>query len=326
MQDIAHRHDRLIGQQIRLKDAPALFAGNGYQEKKFWEFFLTRYRNKHTQLAYQIATYRFAHWMEVRGVSDIADVEPMMVAAYVTHMESTHSAPSIKQHLTAIRQLFDFLVINQVITMNPAGSVKAPRHVVKKGKTPVLTADEMRKLFKSIDVSTSIGLRDRAMIAVMAYSFARVSAMCKLKHKHYYTQSKRGYFLLDEKGGVQNKIPAHHTAQLYVDEYLTTFVDVPEPNAPLFQSFTKNMKSYTGKPMNSNGTLRMVKRRCRNAGLPTDICNHSFRGTGITNYMANGGTLETAAKIAGHASTTTTQLYDRRDEETSLDEIERILY
>ena len=68
----------------------------------------------------------------------------------------------------------------------------------------------------------------------------------------------------------------------------------------------------------------MVKRRVAGAGLPPEISNHTFRATGITDYLANGGTIETAARIAGHASTRTTQLYNRAQEQLSLDEIERI--
>ncbi len=313
-------------QRIKTGSTPVLFDGTGYKRKKFWEFFATQIANPNTRFVYLRACYDFADWIAPAGI-ELEDVEPHMIGAYVHHLGERLSAPSIKLYMAGLRQLFDFLVMQQIITMNPAKSVKTPKHVVKEGSTPILTTEEMRMLFDSIKLDSICAFRDRAIIATMAYSFARVSAVTKLDVSDYYTQSKRSYFILQEKGGVQNKVPAHHTAQLYVDEYLMQFplADVGR-KLPLFRTMQLDRKTLSDKRLLTNTILRMVKRRCRQAGLPAEICNHSFRGTGITTYMSNGGTLETAAKIAGHASTTTTQLYDRRNAEIALDEIERIRY
>jgi site-specific recombinase XerD len=96
------------------------------------------------------------------------------VATYVEQLGTTASKPTVKQHLAAIRQLFDYMTTGGVLEVNPAASVRGPKYVVRRGKTPVLSSEEARKLLDSIETSTLIGLRDRALIATMVYSFARV--------------------------------------------------------------------------------------------------------------------------------------------------------
>jgi integrase/recombinase XerD len=154
-------------------------------------------------------------WCEGRGLFDLAKVKPLHVAAYIEDLQRTHSKPTVKQHLAALRMLFDWLVVGHVMDVNPAHSVRGPKHVVKKGKTPVLAADEARILLDSIDTSTVMGLRDRALIAVMAYTFARVSAATAMKVEDYFVQGRRSWVRLYEKGGKQHEVPAHHN----LDEY-----------------------------------------------------------------------------------------------------------
>ena len=116
--------------------------------------------------------------------------------------------------------LFDWLVIGQVIPTNPASSVRGPKHVMKKGKTPILSAEETRQLLDSIDTSSVVGLRDRAIIAAMVYSFARVGAMLAMKVEDYYAQGRRAWLRLQEKGGKQHEMPAHHNLESYIDAYV----------------------------------------------------------------------------------------------------------
>ena len=249
----------------------------------------------------------------------------MVVAAYVEQLSGALAAPSVKQHLAALRMLFDWLVISQVLPFNPANSVRGPKHVVKTGKTPVLSAAETRALLDGIDISTLAGLRDRALLGVLVYSFARVSAAVSLRIADYYTQGSRAFFRLHEKGGRYNVVPAHHTAQAYVDAYLEAAGIGEDHRGPLFRPCPPGRNdALLDRPMTRVTALKMIKRRARSAGLPREICAHTFRGTGITEYLRNGVDLEVAARIAGHESTRTTQLYNRLPEEISLDEIERI--
>ncbi|MBL9084997.1 MAG: tyrosine-type recombinase/integrase [Planctomycetales bacterium] len=303
---------------------PMLFARAGDRAvRRVLEFFTAHIRNPHTRAAYARAVRDFSDWCEARGIV-LDRVEPIVIAAYIEQLTESRSKPTVKQHLAAIRMLFDWLVIGQVVPSNPASSVRGPKHVVRKGKTPVLTADEARQLLDAIDVTKLIGLRDRALIGVMVYSFARVGAVVKMRVADYYPQGKRWWFRFDEKGGKQHEVPAHHNAEQYLDEYLAAAGIREDKGGPLFRTFDRH-RQLTGRRMHRNEVLAMVKRRAAAVGLPADICCHSWRATGLTAYLTNGGLLEHAQQIAGHESPRTTKLYDRTSDELSLDEIERIL-
>jgi site-specific recombinase XerD len=180
----------------------------------------TQINNDHTRKSYLNATRRFAEWCELHRLQRLADVQPFHVAAFVKDLQGHFSPPTVKQHLAAIRMLFDWLVTGHVIDVNPAHAVRGPKYVVKKGKTPVLNADEARALLDSIDISTLTGLRDRALIGVMVYTFARVNAVISMKVKDYFTQGRRGWVRLHEKGGKEHEVPCHHTLEKYLDEYV----------------------------------------------------------------------------------------------------------
>ena len=220
--------------------------------------------------------------------------------------------------------LFDFLVTGQIVPMNPASSVRGPRHVVRRGKTPVLKADQARTLIDSIKTNTIVGLRDRAIISLMCYTFARVSAMVHIKTDDYYQNGKGWWIRLHEKGGKRHEGPAHHNAEAYLDAYLDAAGIRDEKKSPLFRSVDKHRK-LTTIPLTRTDVLRMVKRRALEAGLPSCTCCHTLRATGITAYLENGGTIENAQAIAAHESPRTTKLYDRTSDDITLDEVERII-
>lgn len=289
--------------------------------RRFVEFFTVTIRNKNTRAAYVQAVKQFFDWCELRGMQSMDRIEPVVVAAYIEQHKA--SAPTIKQHLAAIRMLFDWLVTGHIVQHNPATSVRGPKHVVKRGKTPVLTADEARKLLDSIDTSTLIGRRDRALIGVMVYSFARVSAAVSMTVEDFYAEGKRWWFRLHEKGGKRHEVPAHHNADEYLDAYLRAARIGDERRSPLFRTFDPKGR-LTERSMTRNDALRMIKRRAKKAGLSLKTCCHTFRGTGITAYLENGGTIENAQAIAAHESPRTTKLYDRTSDEVTLDEIEKI--
>ena len=222
--------------------------------ERFLEFFAASIANGRTRAAYGRAVGQFLSWCAARGLG-LRAIAPLHVAAYIrTH---SGSAPTVKQHLAAIRVLCDWLVVHQVLPVNPAAAVRGPKHVVTKGATPVLTPAETRLLLDGIDPGSLVGLRDRA-------------------------------------------------------------------KAPLFQSVDRSRR-LSGRSLTRRVVLAMIKRRAVAAGLPASTCCHTFRATGITAYLSNGGTLEHAQQIAGHASPRTTKLYDRTADTVTLDEIERIV-
>ena len=288
---------------------------------KFLEFFAARIANRCTRAAYGRAVGQFLAWCEARGLA-LEAVSPLHVAAYIR----THpgSAPTVKQHLAAIRMLGDWLVVSQVLPVNPAAAVRGPKHVVTKGATPVLSPAEARRLLEAIDTGTLAGLRDRALVSVMLYSFARVSAVIGMRRQDYFRQESRGWLRLHEKGGKRHDVPAHHRAAEALDDYLAA-AKLDEAKAALFQSVDPAGRRLTGRALSRRLVLAMIKRRSAAAGLPPSTCCHTFRATGITAYLSNGGTLEHAQQIAGHASPKTTKLYDRTADTITVDEIERIV-
>lgn len=303
-------------------ELPALVVAAGARARwRFVEFFTANIRNANTRAAYARAIGQFFAWVEDHGLG-LHDINPVVVAAYIE--QHPGSKPTVKQHLAAIRQLFDWLVTGQVVESNPAASVRGPKHVAKRGKTPVLTAEQARELIDSIDTSTIAGLRDRALIGVMVYSFARVGAVVGMRVEDYYENGKRSWFRLHEKGGKRHEVPAHHNAEAYVDEYLKTAGIVGDKKGALFRTLDRRRR-LTDKSMNRVDVYQMIRRRARAASLPETTCCHTFRATGITAYLGNGGTIEKAQTIAAHESPRTTKLYDRTGDEISLDEVERIL-
>jgi site-specific recombinase XerD len=319
-----------------------LFAPTPKAAKRVFEFFTTQLNNDHTRKAYMNATRRFAQWCEARGINELAAVEPSHIAAFIKQLQGKFTPPTVKQHLAALRMLFDWLVIGHIIEVNPAHAVRGPKYVVKKGKTSVLTAEEARELLDSIPLARNtggrrqrgrqpeppepavVGLRDRALIAVMVYSFARINAVLEMQVRDCFVQGRRGWVRLHEKGGKEHEVPCHHNLEKYLDEYITAAGIAGDEDGPLFRTAAGKTGELTENPMWQQDAYRMIQRRAADAGIKTRIGNHTFRATGITAYLKNKGTLEAAQQLANHESPRTTKLYDRRSDEISLDEVEKI--
>jgi site-specific recombinase XerD len=316
-----------ITTRLRVAHAvPALIAASGEKAGlRFLEFFAANIRNPHTRRAYGRAVADFLAWCDDQDVPSIAAVQPLHVASWIELQQQESAAPTVKARLAAIRHLFDWLVTGQVVPANPAHSVRGPSHVVKAGKTPVLAPEEARTLIDSIEVTTIVGLRDRALIGLMVFSFARIGAALGMKVEDVFTQNRRLWVRLREKGGKPHAMPCHHNLETYLTAYIEGAGIAEDPRGPLFRTIGRDKgRPLTRTALPQANAYAMIGRRAAAAGIATKLGNHSFRATGITAYLKNGGTLEKAAQMANHASTRTTQLYDRRREELSLDEVERI--
>lgn len=219
--------------------------------------------------------------------------------------------------------MFDWLVTGQVVPVNPAHAVRGPKHIVRRDKTPVLSPEEARKLLDSIDTGTAAGLRDCALIGLMVYSFARIGAALSMKLEDVFVQKNRLWVRLHEKGGKRHEMPCHHNLEDYLRAYIYGAGLGEEPKGSLFRTIGRSVDSLTRTPQAN--AYEMIGRRARAAGIETKLGNHTFRATSNTAYLKNGGTLERASTMANHASTRTTQLYDRRSDDVSPDVVERIL-
>ena len=305
---------------------PAIFAPTPDASKRVAEFFTGQVNNDNTRRAYVNATRRFSQWCDSRGIHQLVEVQPIHVAAFIKELEKELSAPTVKQHLAALRMLFDWLVTGHIIEVNPAHAVRGPKYSTKKGKTPVLSAEETGTLFKAIDTASLVGLRDRALIGLMAYTFARVSAATSMKVEDCFLQGRRLFIQLHEKGGKRISLPCHHNLETYLEEYIAKAGIGDEKKGPLFRTAAGRSDTLRRNAMQQAEVYLMIQRRAAIAGITTRINCHTFRATGITTYLKNGGSIEVAQEIAGHESSRTTSLYDRRTDEISLDEISRIKY
>ena len=304
---------------------PVLVANLGEQAAwRYVEFFTANIRNPNTRRAYARACGRFFGWCEKHGVP-LAGIRPFSVAAYIEELQREVSAPSVKQQLAAIRMLCDWLVTGQVMPSNPASSVRGPKHVVKTGKTPVLEGSEWRRLMDAIPQDSVRDLRDRALIAVLTYSFARIGAALQMRVEDVRAQGAGWQVRLHEKGGKQHAMPAHHALSEAVHAYVAAAGTGEDRKGWLFRSGKgRRPDQLSQRALRQEDAWGMIRRRAVAAGIATPVGYHSFRATGITTYLLNGGTLEHAQVMAGHESPRTTKLYDRTMERLTQNEVERI--
>jgi integrase/recombinase XerD len=303
---------------------PAIFTARPESRTRLRDFFSSHIRNPNTRRAYREAVRQFSAFCAEHDIKDLAQVEPVHVAAFVETQLKTQSKPTVKLRLAALRMLFDWMVVGQVIPTNPAHAVRGPKHSQRRGKTPVLNVDEARTLLDAIDTTSLPGLRDRALIALMVYTFARVGAAISMKVEDFFVQGRRGWVRLHEKGGKEHQMPTHHNLDLYLEEYIAATGIAEDRKGPLFRTSRGRGGELADRPMLQSDVWRMIRRRAAQAGIETEIGCHTFRATGITAYLKNGGKLEIAQQMAAHESARTTGLYDRRNDEISLDEVERI--
>ncbi len=288
------------------------------------EFFGAEIESPHTYRAYRAAVDRFLAWCAERGVA-LSQVSPVVVGEYIRR-QLVGSKPTKKLHLSALRHFFDQLVLRHAIVLNPAASVRAPKYSVVEGKTPALSVEQARRVLAVIDTSHVVGLRDRAIIAILIYTAARVGAVAKLRLQDYSPDGTQWCFRFDEKGGKARTIPARYDVQTCVEAYLAAAGIAGDPGeASLFRSAVRKTRVLNPQAMTANDIYRMVKRRFRDAGLPArNLSCHSFRATTITDLLTQGVPLEDVQYLAGHADPRTTRLYDRRHKQVTRNIVERI--
>ena len=233
--------------------------------------------------------------VEGQGTLDLAHVKPPHVAAYIEMLGLPEpegqglSKPSVKQHLAALRMLFDWLVVGHVLDVNPAHAVRGPKYSQKKGRTPVLDREEARALIAAIDTGSLTGMRDRALIGIMIYTFARIGAVLQMNVGDYFSQGRRGWVRLHEKGGKEHEAPCVPKLETFLDEYIAAAGIAADTDGPLFRTTGRS----TGTPhrLTQQDAYRLIQRYAKRAGIKTRIGNHSMRATGITDYLKSDGSL-----------------------------------
>lgn len=305
-------------------DLPVLLTEAGPAAAFVWdEFFAGAIRNPHTRAAYERAVRQFLDWCSLNSIEDLRRVMPGDVGRYQDQLAG--GIPKKKQHLAAIRRFFDLLVTRHVVILNPAASVRAERYAVVEGKTPEITVEQARQLLRSMDTSTVVGLRDRAIIGILIYTAARVGAVAKLQMRSLQHDGSQWQLRFEEKGGKSREIPVRHDLEQFILQYVdAAALRATAKDAPLFRTTVRKTKELTERAMSGIDMCRMVKRRLRDAGLPSRLSPHSFRVATITNLLEQGAPLDDVQHLAGHADPRTTRLYDRRQKKVTRNLVERI--
>lgn len=327
---------------------PSIIRRAGERVRRRWlEFFTAELTNDNTRMAYAQATNEFFDWLEQMQEfggqqGDVFRVATEHVAAYREWLvksptlvkapngqaiEKPRSIPTVKLKMSAIRSLFRWLKEGGILEADPAASVRAPKHSTQIGKTPVLAGSEAALILDKITLELEqnpddiVALRDRALISVMTFTLSRISAAVGMTVADVFLQGKRHHVRLNEKGGKQHVMPLHHEAEDYVLAYIEAANIRDWPLSPLFRAFDQKTRAMSARPLSRIKAWEMVQRRAKAAGISTDVCNHTFRATGITTFLENGGAIEKAKEMAAHASIKTTQIYDRRNKAVKMDDV-----
>jgi site-specific recombinase XerD len=199
------------------------------------------------------------NWAERAGYQDLEDIEPITVAAYIETLQRRAAPRTVKQHMAAIRMLFSWLTEKGVLAMNPAREVKTERFSRTEGKTPAFVEGEVQRLLEAVETSTHTGLRDRALLGVLAYTFARIGAVVNLKVEDYYPSGKRFLLRFKEKGGKEKELPVNHKLEELLDEYLKATGLGAEPGSLLFPAALGKTGKLSHRPLVRTDAADMLK-------------------------------------------------------------------
>jgi integrase/recombinase XerD len=303
--------------------APRLVELAGGNARFAWEeFFSAELRNPHTRRAYLHAVRQFLEWCEPHRL-ELWQITPGWVGSYYDQLQT--SIPTKKQHLSALRCFFDRLVLRHAVGLNPAASVRGERYQLVEGKTPEITVDQERALLASIRPRGVEDLRDKAIVATLIYTAARIGAVAGLSVDSFIQEGDQRFLRFLEKGGKVRDIPVREDLEYYVTAYLEGAGLWPAtPHGPLFRRLTRKPRALKPTAMTADDMGRMIKRRMGDIGLPTPLSPHSFRVGTITDLLTQGVPLEEVQHLAGHVDPRTTRLYDRRQKKVMRSVVDKI--
>ena len=291
--DLIPRHDATTaqthspGSSLSPRLAPAIVRLAGGSAQFAWEeFFQGEIANHHTRKNYIHAVRKFLAWAEDHGL-ELVRITPGDVGQYFQDLPL--AVPTKKLHLAALRKFFDRMVNRHVVVINPAATVRAERYSVVEGKTPEIRPEQARTLLQSIDATTTVGRRDRCVLAVLIYTAARVGAVARLGMKSLQYDGTQYTLRFAEKGGKSREIPVRHDLQMLLLDYINA-AKITE--GPLFRTAFGKTDTLTNRAMTGIDVCRMMKRRLREAGLPTHYSPHSFRVATVTDLLEQNQPLE----------------------------------
>lgn len=306
--------------------------------------FFANISNKNTKEAYERALKRFFGWLEDKAPGlQLHQIMPVMIRNYLTELTDSRAAKKSelepikvspatrKQHHSALNHFFDKCVERQAMALNPAASLRGERASHTEGKTPEIGVKKARALLASIDTGTLIGKRDKAIIAVMIYTAARVGAVAALRLTDFAVDGYTAMLHFKEKGGKYRQIPCRDDLRSIIEDYIKAAQLDPQRDkaSPLFRTLnSKEKKKLSQTGVDRVDIYKMMQRRIKAAGLiepfGKTLSPHSFRVTTITNLLESSVPLEDVQRLAGHADPRTTRLYDRTAKKVIKNIVERI--
>jgi integrase/recombinase XerD len=282
-----------------------------------------RIRNPNTRNAYKTAWRSFFEFCSEYKL-ELERVKPYHFGLWLKRHPG--SVATQRQHLAAVRLLFDHLLEKGVVELNPAARAKPPRLERERAHTPVFEHNEIKAFLQAIKLESLIDKRDKALFSVLLYSWARVSAVVGLKVEDYYERKGERWIRLHEKRGKIHEVPVHSKAREAIDQWVLAYNLASDPSAPLFPAFGNNKKTPELRHLDRTSVWKLVQARAHASGLKKRVCCHSFRATGITEYMNAGGSLDIAQRMAGHSQLSTTKIYDRSQDRLTMAEIEKVSF
>ncbi|MEP6341985.1 MAG: tyrosine-type recombinase/integrase [Maricaulaceae bacterium] len=318
------------------KDIPAaiLNASEGPFLKLYHEFINVSIKSRDTARTYKNATTLFLLWCQENGIDDIIDIEPITVRKYVDHLyEDRGRKSAAKVAYYGSKTMFQYFVDNGALKTNPAAGVKYPFVNDTRGKTQTISKEEVRAILDHLTAITEredppakpTDYRDRALIALMAFGFVRIGGSLSVRRGDYYKEDGHWWMDFEEKGAQCHSLPILGELKEYIDSYIQAG-SITDKDKWLFQSANRN-GALSGKQYDRGNSRIMIAKRANQAGIEVDkISNHTFRATGITNFLQEGGTMSEAQDIANHKHQETTKRYDRRDRTKLISVVKKIKY
>lgn len=302
---------REVKREITPNNLPAPIVGKNIlaevPEESVW---LANYISKQTKATYKNAVKDFIGFHGIASAEELRGIRQAHMIAWRDRLiELGHSERTVTNRLSAVSSLFAHLCDKQLVPTNPVNGIKRPKVDQSRVKSPLLTRQQVRRLLDAPDPNTLIGARDLAILSILAYAGCRISEVCSLRIKDYYEDG--GYWVLNfrVKGGKRHVVGINRELQIALDYYLRMAPHSAELDAPMFVA-VQRMELL--KPLTRRAVGYLFKSYATKANLPRGTVPHSMRVTFITTALDNNAPLEKVQHTAGHASTNTTRMYDKR--------------
>lgn len=315
-------------------EPPMVLVRSGQTAIKLYNDYLhLSIRSDDSRQTYRSSLSLFFRFCDEQSIPELMDIEPIHVRAYLDYRTNELGrVASARTHFSAIKSLFQYLVEKEFLASNPAASVAYSFVDSRKGKTAIISSDDVRHLLLSIPddlndperPAKQTDLRDKALIGLMAYTFVRIGGALSANVGDIRYDDGIMWLDMIEKGAKEHSLPLSGAPRTFLNQYISV-CGLSDKSAPLFQSANRN-GILTGKRYDRGNSRRMISARARAIGIAGNTKNHTFRATGITHFLESGGRIDDAQDIANHADSSTTRRYDRRSNQRLVEVLRNVDY